>query len=410
MKTKLFKYQEDAVEFHLRHHYSLNLCEMGLGKTLMALATAERVGGKTLIVCPTFLRFNWHSEIRKHVDSLDYNVLTYSALSKGNFPADKKYDTIIFDEIHYLKNAKAYRTRTATRMIQKLSPTYLIGLTGTPIKNRIPEYYTLLSMVSFNPKKTSGVDFNKFFANQYQFSERYCYSEPNKFSGGKDYYGFRMDRLSEFRHLLKDKVFKVDGSKVLDLPPISHVTYEANYDLPDHIVDGLAEEMLEFSGGVTSKNKRMAASLKVKSTVNYVDNILEQGNQVVVFTDHISAAKSLACGFSVPPITGETPMKERESIYNKFIEGKTKVLVATIGSFSVGVNLTNASNLVFNDVSWVPGDNVQALKRIHRIGQGKHCNIHYIVCGEIDGQINGTIRSKMEVIMKTNSLALEVSK
>ena len=80
------------------------------------------------------------------------------------------------------------------------------------------------------------------------------------------------------------------------------------------------------------------------------------------------------------------------------IAEKSKVIVATIGAFSVGVNLTKANHLVFNDISWVPADNEQALKRIHRIGQERACTIHYVVGGHVDKFILDKVRSKMKII------------
>jgi len=77
------------------------------------------------------------------------------------------------------------------------------------------------------------------------------------------------------------------------------------------------------------------------------------------------------------------------------------VLAATIGSLSVGVTLTAARHVVFNDLSWVPGDNLQAEKRIHRIGQKNACTAHYIEASETDAYIRKTLEEKQAASDRT---------
>lgn len=409
MKTKLYAFQERGVEFHLRHRYSLNLCEMGLGKTIQALAVAEKVGGRVVILCPAFLQENWRAEIRKHVEGpLDCEIIPYSRLSTDTFNV-KKCKILIADEIHYLKNPDANRTKAALDIVKSLKPDYFIGLTGTPIKNRVPEFYTLLSLVSMNPRPTSGIDLNKYFRNKDHFAARYCYLE--QFSVGsikvKKWHGFNMDRLEEFKELLQGKVFKVKSEDALELPPMIHKRVQTNIEP----ISTLEKEFEAFlAGGKNIMAKKSSATLKAKATAEYVQDILDQGDgPVVVFTDHVDSAKLISRHFKLMPITGETPIHERSVLTDKFNGGDIPVLIATIGSFSVGVNLTAARHLVFNDISWVPGDNFQAMKRIHRIGQTKPCVIHYMLAGHVDEYILDTLQQKMAVIDTTNSLALGVS-
>ena len=51
----------------------------------------------------------------------------------------KEVGLIIIDEFHYAKNLEAQRTRYLHEYISKYKPERVIGLTGTAIKNRIPE-------------------------------------------------------------------------------------------------------------------------------------------------------------------------------------------------------------------------------------------------------------------------------
>ena len=66
-----------------------------------------------------------------------------------------------------------------------------------------------------------------------------------------------------------------------------------------------------------------------------------------------------------------------------------------------GLTLTSASNVVFVECSWVPGQNEQAVDRAHRIGQIKKVNAYYLVWyGSLDARILKTAISKQRNINK----------
>jgi SNF2 family DNA or RNA helicase len=100
----------------------------------------------------------------------------------------------------------------------------------------------------------------------------------------------------------------------------------------------------------------------------------------------------------VEPITGATKVERRQELADTFQNGKAKVIVATIGSFSTGVNLHSASNMVFNDFSWVPGIMEQAKFRIIRVGQKDRCTFHYIMGSFQDEYIFKRLKEKLETI------------
>ena len=54
-----------------------------------------------------------------------------------------------------------------------------------------------------------------------------------------------------------------------------------------------------------------------------------------------------------------------------------KVFIGNIQSASVGLTLTAATVVVFNNFSFVPADCWQCEDRVYRIGQTKPCTIYY---------------------------------
>jgi SWI/SNF-related matrix-associated actin-dependent regulator 1 of chromatin subfamily A len=404
--VKLYPFQRQAVEFHLKARYSINASEMGVGKSIIALDSMQRAGLNNLVFGPAFLEANWYREAERY--GVDIEYYRYSALKKlGTLSQSpdlkpKKF-SIVLDEAHYLKNPKAKRTVLIDHIIRTLKPEYLLLLTGTPIKNRIPDIYTLIRFCSMNPYPTNGVRLpvkpQLTEAAWHRFASRFCIRQDIHING------FRIPKYTQLkkgadvaiRALLADKYLRVTAAEVLpDLPSITRVPVPGKF-LEDTELSEAWERYLE-SGKVDSRAKADSALLKVPFTQEYVTNILEQRLQVLIFTDHRKPAFKLASFFKCPAITGSTPMEDRAKYVAGLQSGQLRVLVATIGALSVGVTLTAANHVVFNDISWVPSDNAQAEKRIHRIGQAKPCFAHYIETSETDAYIGETVREKMDTI------------
>ena len=93
-------------------------------------------------------------------------------------------------------------------------------------------------------------------------------------------------------------------------------------------------------------------------------------------------------------------MSKREESKELFQDGKLDALVCTIGSMCEGHTLTAASNMVFNDLNYVPGTIAQVEKRIHRIGQTKTCIIHRMYWGKMDAFLAKTLDEKIKTLVE----------
>jgi SNF2 family DNA or RNA helicase len=163
----------------------------------------------------------------------------------------------------------------------------------------------------------------------------------------------------------------------------------------------LREEFEKFQledSGVSPRIKIESALAKVKFTVEYAKTLLAQGFPVVIFTDHVESCEKIAKELNVPAITGQTSTAKRDLLAEEFQLGKSDIIVATILSFSTGNDLQRASDMIFNDYNWVPGNNKQAKFRIIRIGQFKRCRFHYMVGSKQDEFIYGANADKLKVI------------
>lgn len=398
----LYSFQQQAVDFHLAHHYSLNCSEMGLGKTRMALETAARVKTSPLVIGPAFLKWTWLNEAKRNNQVIHY--IPYSMLHRVKLADVKGFDFWIADEVHYVKNPTALRTHAFYSLLKTCLPQYFIGLTGTPIKNRVPDFWTLLAFCGLNPKNTSGTKLAGELAHYRKFSRYFCFTELMDIRGRKieKFKGIKPERIDEFKALLKDKMirFKV-GDVYQQLPKL--VRKEVLLKIPKAPQDPRLKEIFQayMSGHkVDSTAKKSSALLKAKATAEYCNDLIDGGSgPLVVFTDHVEPAKALSEAISGSLIvTGQTPMEVRQTAVSRFQTGSVSALVATIGSLSVGVTLTASKHVVFNDLSWVPADNLQAEKRIHRIGQDNVCFAHYIDSTATDQYIRGTLFEKLATI------------
>jgi len=405
-----YGYQKDGVDFILRHHYGIIGDEMGLGKSLQAIALMALSSKKSLVVCPSYLKRNWEFEIQKIAPQLSTNVCE----SKHDFKRNEsrvnivsysqlKYATEVFtgvrlvvaDECHYLKNPEAKRTQLFHDFLERVCPDYGIFLSGTAIKNRVEEYYSILSLCSYNPRRTSGKDVLKDFSYQ-RFRDTFQYKE--KFKIGRrfcvKYSGIRNRPL--LREYLHSKYIRRTADKVLDLPKMYDKEVMVDYSTYSDELRKAWEHQNTSKDHVSSAKKNSAIA-KAPFTIEYAKDLKTTlDGPILIFTDHPDAGEIIAEGLGkkVELIRGKTATKKRYKIVEKFQRCELEYLVCTIGAGSTGFNLTATNHAIFNDESWVPADNWQAKKRIHRIGQRESCIIHKILGSKLDLMISRNLTEK----------------
>lgn len=396
LKANLFPHQELAIAFAQRKQYCILGLEQGLGKTLCALATAINVRAEhVLIVVPAFLKNNWQSEIEKFTESFEATIVSYSQLSK----VKGKFDFIIADECHYLKNGKAQRSKYFDKLVVENNPEYLLLLSGTPIKNRVGEFWNLLRLVHYGGKLPQFEMFkrrNAHFKFQYYFSnavtQYFGNRQVTKFEG--------MRNMPELKALVNAARLRMKSKDVINLPETTDIDVKVKETSKfDKEMEELLNENLEVNNEAYMLVKKNNAIAKCSYTIKLASEIIENGEKVVIFTDHVRAADEIAGALGVEAITGKVEAGKRAERVQAFERSESPLaLVATIPALSVGVNLTSASYMIFNDLPFVPADLDQAKKRIHRIGQSKKCFYYYVYISDLDRKLQQMIYGKRKVI------------
>jgi SWI/SNF-related matrix-associated actin-dependent regulator 1 of chromatin subfamily A len=412
----LYDYQQTAVTYAQRHKWVLIGDEQGLGKTLEAIMSVKDITGIKVIVCPSMLKLTWKREIEKWVPEATIEVVL---TGKHNYPIHDmgdiwfiiSYDmlkhfpklpqAVIMDESHYIKNLGAKRTKVCHDFCFKHLPEMVILLSGTPIKNSVIEFYSPLKLLSYCPTKSNGDRVEE--KSQYAFNVRFSNSSTRIiYAHGrqieiKEFKGVRnVDKLKQY---LRGKYIRRLSENVLDLPEI--------IDKEIMVSEGEGSTKLwdAYKSHETGEKSVHFSALKIESALSKVNHttqmalsLLEQGEPCVIFTDHIAPLEQMMgllykkC--RVEDIQGSTTTLARDKKVQDFQAGKLDILVCTIGAASTGYTLHRARTLIFNDCSWGYTDQLQARKRIHRIGQKHSCVINYILNGKVDLRIKRRIAEK----------------
>lgn len=424
LKIPLKEFQEKGVKFMHESRYVLNGDEMGLGKTAQTIAVIDKVREKTFIACPASIRYHWVNEIKKFSDwEFTYQVIKSGKDVKNLKDVDvyitsyhmihrlqelmKSCSVLVLDECHKVKNSESRMGRATYKAIGEGRPEFVIMLSGTPVTNRVHDWYQILKILSLNPHKTNGEDVSYYFRSFRSFASHFCFESKFKLKtkyGSKiiyQYKGFRSDKKGALRKLLVGKYFRRKASKVLDLEGsvnIDMVTYdrEAKKEVKDFTLDEKVESIIQ--------KKQDGAINSIDTTVDYVDDLLQQGEgPVVIFTDHLIPLANINKKlkdkkYKGLQIQGSTNAENRQIAVDSLQRGDLDFLVLTYGAGSEGLTLTKSNNMVLNDLPWTPKDYLQAIKRIDRIGQTKLCKIHRIIADPITDKMLSQLDEKIKNI------------
>lgn len=181
IKGEPYPYQKVGVEFLMASGGRAIIADPpGLGKSLQAIGYHTHAGfSRTLVVCPASVKFAWASEVRKWTNrsyaiidaktdlseipsDTEFWIINYDIVRKHfDMLAKTRFDLLVADECHYVKNHQAIRTKAVRAL--SLNIPHIVLLSGTPLLSRPVEMFTLLNMID-----------RRTWANWYEFTRRYC--------------------------------------------------------------------------------------------------------------------------------------------------------------------------------------------------------------------------------------------
>lgn len=448
--------------------------------------TSEPCGNKVLYFCPSTMLKNVEREIRRWAPHR--NVVILGGLTKAsrrfaldlmketnqyvvilNYEAwrkdkqliedliDIKFDTVIIDEAHNIKDRASIAYRGVKSIIDRSDIPFVIPMTGTPILNKPQELFSLLTLV--NPER---------FRSEGTFLHEFCeqYYTGNSLMPKWRFRAGGLTRLSELirgnfiRRTKEDAgIILPEKTVIIHQLEVDHDTYpeqsrarsemrkwgsimldaESGKAISASAVIAMYTRLRQIEtwpAGIELKDNNGEVVLKVdieesqkldeiirpngpEHTYEDAEGLLPEvlnAERAVIFSQfkkplHELKRRCDLAGIRAVVLDGDTPQALRDEIAldfdNKYVtegEHKWDVVLANYRVGGVGMNMTAATQMIILDEEWNPGKRDQAYDRIHRIGQDKPVTIHVLRdIGTVDNWLSNLIENKQDIVDGFNS-------
>lgn len=360
----LLPHQVEGVEYILKNSSAFICDDMGMGKTRTVIeGMFKRNQFPILVICPASLKINWQNEIyrwigvRYKIDNLNQDVIiiNYERMNKYKFEIQNiKINQLVLDECHSFKNPNSKRTKLALQWSKSIP--YKILISGTPILNRPNELITQMEILN-NIHKVGGKD---------RFLDMYC--NPRNSQYGIDYSGCsNLKDLQEVMGKIWLRRTKADLENQLPCKTI----------IPIPIIE-LSQPPPRSFQEIEMYDRAVLRS-KLTKSIDFIAQLIERGEKVVVFVHHKDIGKALNKAFpDASVIVGGQSSTSRQVNIDNFQLHDTKLIICSLQASAVGLTLTASRCAVFLEYPWSPSLLAQAQDRIHRIGQNKDVFVYYL--------------------------------
>ena len=402
--------------------------DVGLGKTVSAIATMVRDGAPpVLVVTLTHLQKQWRRELSRFVPDFKVHIVSKStpyaladiALTDIG-PSGKRRivksgirrmpdvvvlnyhklagwrdqlielqpGLVVWDECQELRTGDTSHKGEAAHAIARVAGLRM-GLSATPIYNYGGEFWNVMEAI------WPGIlgSFDEFLA-------EWCTGTDKKKAKIKEPPVLRA-HLIERGAMLRRR--RKDVGR--ELPPLQRNWYTVDVDQTklDEIsksVAELAEAVLSTDLGFHQRGEaalaldwqlRQATGLaKVRGIIGLVSMILDSDptERVLLYCHHhlvfdALAAAFNALGYTWAKFTGEESDNQKQRALNEFIDGDARILMMAIRS-GAGIDgiQKRCRTVVFGELDWSPGVHIQAEGRAARDGQASEVMAYYVYAEE----------------------------
>lgn len=390
--------------------------EQGLGKTVMIAALCNAVRARTvLIVTAAKTVPGWMDELRAWTVSIVEPVMLRTANAHtirpgmtvvASYEAAQRaadtlrgihWDVVAFDECHLLGNVDAQRTVELISADYRVEATFRICASGTPFKNRPIELWPVLRFL--DPER---------WGSRHAFGLRYCRGYYDQQAGAWNYQG--SSNLVELREILLQTVM-LRRKKGDTLPPMRHelvvippnatqaalIKREAELAKvgkvdPDDIAKNMARGDIDPEQHLSRVRAELAVT-KLPALISHAEEILRQGEKLIVFVHHKAVVDALAARwgrYAVKIVGGQTAQQTAAAVKAFQTDPQVGVCIASIRAAGAGLTLTAARRVLFGECDWAPASMDQAAARCHRIGQTRDVLVeHLVLDGSLDAIMYG---------------------
>lgn len=410
LKTRLIApYQHDGVKWMVKRerdpeHPGGFLCdEMGLGKTVQLLATmCINSKDRTLVIVPKSIVGQWVSEVKRftpHIQTHTFSglkrtppeftegapqivVAPYSMTRDGTLQ-QFKWDRIILDEAHEVRNSKSKTHQAITRIQADIK--WIV--TGTPVFNSLSDFLTLSSVMGLSKYTVT--------SNVPGIREKYVLRRTKDDLNSRlrlppcDFENVEIEMTPEERELYSDVFFTAQDA----VRDIMKSQYAGMFQMemlemllrarqvmtwPQMYYDGIAKKEK-----LTEVEQWCGKSAKLDKLMEMLES--HPAEKSLVFSQFMGEMDRIQemlgeKGYKVFRIDGSVDNQGRETRIKEFKDTpRSAVFLIQIKAGGVGLNLQEATRVYITAPSWNPATELQAIGRAHRTGQTQKVVVRKLV-------------------------------
>lgn len=370
----------------------------------------------SIIVMPTSLIHNWHSEISRFAPQLKvyhyignsriksneigrilrhyHVVLTTYGILRNDIEYLSKYDFLyqILDESQNIKNP----TSKIYYAVSEIKAAHRLVLSGTPIENSLTDLWAQMSFVN------RGLLGNlNFFKNHFDIPINKNKDEAKELKLKKLISPFILRRTKEM--VAKDLPPITEQILYCDMTPEQKQVYNREKS-------GIRNEVMRnFENAKLNQASFMAlqaltrlrlianhpklanpdyegSSGKFEQILEHIDNIISDKHKLLIFSSFVKDIELIeqqlvVRGYNYSKLTGATT--DRQKVISKFTDDDDcKIFLISLKAGGVGLNLTQADYVFVLNPWWNPAAEAQAINRAHRIGQTKNVFVYKFITTE----------------------------
>lgn len=366
--------------------------QMGLGKTIQAIALLASLDGPSLVIAPSSLLVNWVDEMQRFAPSLsalvhagpdrfgvpgpllsyDLVITSYeTAVSDIGILEEVPWEAVIADEAQQIRNPDTQRAHAVKRLPRRLS----VAVTGTPVENRLRDLWSISEFIV-----------------------------PTLLGRREDFERDFPDEISAARQLgsivapltLRRRVDEV----ARDLPELTQIL------TPLEMAPALAADHDELASGTRNplevitrlrvlsahaeeglSDNDFAGTPKVTHALSLLEEIFENGQKALVFAPfasaldrlHRASTRMLDNRLFLAVVDGRMPGLERKPLVDRFNDSPLPgALFLNPAAAGTGLNITGANHVIHFSPEYNPQKTEQATARAYRRRQRLPVFVHHL--------------------------------
>lgn len=413
--VNLFPHQVKALQETEQLNKVGYFLDMGLGKTFVGSEKAKELKKPLLLICQKSKIEDWVTHLvnicgfdaydltdkkeldyflqvmngDKEVASMTSGIINYELSFRRPDLLKLKDFTLMLDESSLITNPSAKRTK----FIDKLNPSNVILLSGTPTGGKYEKLWSQLHLLGWNISKD-------LFYKQYVVEEWIEDGDS----------GFKMRVIVGYKNVdrLKAKLKQygcifMKTEEVFDLPeqiviPVMVTnTKEFRYFMRNSVVTIEDKKLI----GDTRLTKRMYARQLCgqysKAKLTAFQNLVESTDDRLIvfynFNEELARMKAIVEDLEKPISIVNGSVKDLSAYENQ----SNSVTFVQYQAGAKGLNLQKANKIIYFTLPQNPEDFEQSKKRIHRIGQKNNCFYYYLmVRNSVEEDILETLKMRKE--------------